>query len=215
MSSASSVAPYVHASAHVSAEATIGPRTKIWHEAQVREGARLGADCIVGKGAYIDHHVVVGSNVKVQNRASVYHGVEIEDGVFVGPHVVFTNDRLPRAINADGSPKADTDWEVGRTLVRYGASIGANSTILPGVTIGQFALVGAGSLVTRDVPDFGLVVGHPARLRGHVCACGERLPSQHMAVLTCGRCGQTFDRSGDAVRLSDHQIRSREDERGR
>lgn len=165
---------YIHPTADVSPKATLGPGTRVWHEVQVREGAVLGRNCILGKGAYVDFGVRIGDNVKVQNRASVYHGVTLENGVFVGPHVVFTNDRLPRAINSDGSLKSDADWEVGEILVKEGASLGAASVIVAGVTIGRFALVGAGSVVTRDVPDFGLVYGNPARLEGYVCENGHR-----------------------------------------
>jgi acetyltransferase-like isoleucine patch superfamily enzyme len=182
----------VHPSAHVSPHAEIGAGTQIWHEAQVRERARLGANCIVGKGVYVDVDVVIGHNVKIQNRASIYHGTTIEDGVFIGPHVVFTNDRLPRAITPDGSLKSDADWTVGSIVVRYGASIGAGSIVLPDVTIGRFALIGAGSVVTRDVPDHGLVVGNPARLVGHVCACGGRLTIQR----EIGRCAASNELVG-------------------
>jgi acetyltransferase-like isoleucine patch superfamily enzyme len=124
---------------------------------------------------YVDAGVSIGNNVKIQNYVSIYHGVTIEDGVFIGPHVCFTNDMLPRAINPDGSIKAADDWVLTLTLVKRGAALGANSTIRCGVTIGEWSMVGAGSVVTRDVPDFGLVIGNPARLYGHVCACGEKL----------------------------------------
>jgi acetyltransferase-like isoleucine patch superfamily enzyme len=141
----------------------------------VREGVRIGRGCILSKGVYIDAGVVLGDNVKVQNYVSIYHGVTIEDGVFCGPHCVFTNDKQPRAVNPDGSLKAGDDWMLSETLVRTGASIGASAVIVCGVTIGAWAMVGAGSVVTRDVPDHGLVWGNPARLRGFVCACGQRL----------------------------------------
>jgi UDP-2-acetamido-3-amino-2,3-dideoxy-glucuronate N-acetyltransferase len=167
--------PYIHPTAEVSPQAIIGPGTRIWHQAQVRERASLGAGCIVGKGAYIDFDVSIGSNCKIQNGVFVYHGVTLQDGVFLGPGVILTNDRLPRAINPDGTQKSDADWEVGPILIKHGASIGARAVILPGVTVGRFALVGAGSVVTHDVPDQGLVFGNPARLQGYVCACGMRL----------------------------------------
>ena len=166
---------FIHPTAIVSPQARIGEGTKIWHQAQVREGATLGRHCIVGKGVYIDINVTIGDNVKIQNGASVYHGVTLEDGVFVGPGVVLTNDKFPRAINPDGTLKSDADWEVSPILVRRGASLGAGAVILPGVTIGQFAMVAAGAVVTRDVPDYGLAIGNPARLRGFVCPCGHRL----------------------------------------
>jgi acetyltransferase-like isoleucine patch superfamily enzyme len=165
----------IHPSAEVSPHASIGQDTKIWHQAQVREDAQIGQSCIVGKGVYIDFGVVIGSNVKIQNGAFIYHGVTIEDGVFVGPGVCFTNDVFPRAIAPLGALKTDADWEVGRTLVRYGASLGAGAIILPDLVIGQFAMVGAGAVVTRNVPDYGLVLGNPARLVGYVCRCGQRL----------------------------------------
>jgi len=165
----------IHPTAEVSPLATIGEGTRIWHQAQVRERARIGRSCIIGKGVYIDFDVVIGDRVKIQNGVSIYHGATIEDGVFVGPHACLTNDKLPRAITPDGELKRDADWEVGRILVRYGASIGAGVIILPGVTVGRFAMVGAGAVVTRDVTAHALVVGNPARLAGFVCACGHRL----------------------------------------
>jgi UDP-2-acetamido-3-amino-2,3-dideoxy-glucuronate N-acetyltransferase len=165
----------IHPTAEVSDAASIGSGTSIWNQAQVREGARVGSDCVIGKNVYVDFDVVLGDRIKVQNNVSLYHGVEVEDGVFIGPHVCFTNDRQPRAINPDGSPKADDDWEVGPILVRSGAALGANSTILPGVTIGRWAMVGSGSVVTRDVDDYELVAGNPARRLGSVCPCGQPL----------------------------------------
>jgi acetyltransferase-like isoleucine patch superfamily enzyme len=153
---------------------------------------RIGEQCILGKNVYVDLGVQIGDRVKVQNNCSVYHGVTVESGVFLGPHVVLTNDLYPRAINPDGSLKADADWEVGPILVRYGASIGARSVILPGVTIGRFAMIAAGAVVTRDVPDYGLVIGSPARLAGYVCACGQRLREAGVS-LVCARCGLTYE----------------------
>ena len=191
----------IHPSAEVSPHADVGAGSSIWHQAQVREGARLGRNCIVGKGAYIDFRVWIGDNVKIQNRASVYHGVTIEDGVFIGPHVCLTNDKLPRAVNPDGSLKTDANWDVGPILVRQGAAIGAQSVVLPGVTIGRWAMIGAGSVVTRDVPDYGLAWGHPARLHGFVCLCGHRLEAagdqQDTVLARCPECGQeiTFQKT--------------------
>jgi UDP-2-acetamido-3-amino-2,3-dideoxy-glucuronate N-acetyltransferase len=187
----------IHPTADVSPGAEIGEGTSVWHQAQIREGARLGSRCIIGKGAYIDSGVTLGENVKVQNYVSIYHGVTIEDGVFCGPHCVFTNDKRPRAVNPDGTIKSADDWQVAPTLVREGAAIGANATIVCGVTIGRWAMVGAGSVVTRDVPDYGLVLGNPSRLRGFVCPCGGRLaalaeaaPDETEAVrLVCSECG--------------------------
>jgi len=165
----------IHITACVSAAAKVGEGTKIWNWCQVRENAVIGTNCILSKGVYIDSGVKIGNNVKIQNNVSVYHGVTIGDGVFIGPHVCFTNDKMPRAVNPDGSLKQADDWEVSPILVKEGAALGANSTILPGVTIGKWALVGSGSVVTKDVPDFGLVYGNPARINGYVCKCGKKI----------------------------------------
>jgi acetyltransferase-like isoleucine patch superfamily enzyme len=184
--------PYIHPSADVSPQATLGPGTRVWHQAQVRERASLGANCIVGKGAYIDFDVQIGSNVKIQNGVYVYHGASLQDGVFLGPGVILTNDKLPRAINPDGSLKGDADWQVSPTLIQRGAAIGAGSVVLPGVTVGEFALVGAGSVVTRDVPAHGLVYGNPARLHGYACRCGRALVQEQDAWF-CAECNARFD----------------------
>jgi len=184
----------VHPTAEVSPEAVLGSGTSVWNQAQVREGAHVGAGCIIGKNAYLDAGVIIGDRCKLGNNVSVFHGVTVEDGVFVGPHVCFTNDRVPRAINRDGSPKTDTDWEVSPTLVRGGAALGANSTILPGVTIGRWAMVGSGSVVTRDVADHELVAGNPARRLGSACPCGQPLRDADGEPFAgdCPRCGQPF-----------------------
>jgi UDP-3-O-[3-hydroxymyristoyl] glucosamine N-acyltransferase len=166
----------IHPTAEVSRDAEIGDGTAIWRNAQVREKAKLGANCNVGQGVYIEYGVTLGDRVKVQGNASLYDGLELEDGVFVGPHVVFTNDKVPRAINPDGSFKSAADWHVGRTKVCYGAAIGACSVIITGVTIGRWAMVGSGSVVTKDV------VGNPARLIGWVTAGGRRCKSQEEAT---------------------------------
>jgi acetyltransferase-like isoleucine patch superfamily enzyme len=173
---------WVHAQADVSVEAEIGEGSLIWRNAQIREQAHLGQHCIVGQNVYIDSAVGIGDNVKIQNNASLYHGVELEDGVFVGPHVIFTNDRIPRAINPDGSLKTANDWEVGRTRVCYGAAIGAGAVIVTGVTIGRWAMIGSGAVVTRDVPDHALVVGNPAQIRGYISAKGVRCTTQAEAI---------------------------------
>ncbi len=181
----------IHPSADVSPRATVGEGTRVWHQAQVREGARIGRDCIIGKNVYIDFDVTIGDHVKIQNNSSVYHGVTVEDGVFIGPHVCLTNDKFPRAINPDGTLKGGSDWEVGRIVLRHGCALGAGSIIVTGVTIGRWAMVGAGAVVTRDVPDHGLVAGNPARLIGYVCACGHRLgpATEGSPLRRCTHCG--------------------------
>jgi UDP-2-acetamido-3-amino-2,3-dideoxy-glucuronate N-acetyltransferase len=184
----------IHPTAEVSPDARIGRGTHIWHEAQVREGAIVGAECNIGKGVYIGPGVVVGDRVKIQNRASLYPGLTVEDGAFIGPHVVFVNDRHPRSITPEGRLLTDADWEPESTLVRHGASIGAGAIIRCGVTIGRWALVAAAALVTRDVPDHGLVMGVPARLVGYVCDCARRLePEGQAGRWRCPACDRTFE----------------------
>jgi UDP-2-acetamido-3-amino-2,3-dideoxy-glucuronate N-acetyltransferase len=196
----------IHPTADVSSLANIGPGTKVWHHAQIREGAQIGRACVIGKGVYIGLGVVIGNQVKIQNGASIYRGVTIEDGVFIGPHACLTNDKLPRAITPEGQLKQDADWEVGEILVQYGASIGAGAVVLPGLTVGRFAMVGAGAVVTKDVAPHGLVVGSPAELVGFVCACGHTLAeareSQSLTVekqtlrvsrqFSCPVCGRDY-----------------------
>lgn len=192
----------IHPTAEVSDKIEIGDGTSIWHHAQVREGVKLGKNCIVGKGVYIDADVPIGDNVKIQNYVSVYHGVKIEDGVFIGPHVCFTNDMRPRAVNPDGSLKAADDWELSVTLIRRGAALGANSTIRCGITVGEWGMIGSGSVVTQDVPAHGLVYGNPARLHGFVCFCGTELSEESRkegtVVTKCPKCGQQVE-----IQLSD------------
>ncbi|NTV36661.1 MAG: N-acetyltransferase [Anaerolineaceae bacterium] len=182
----------IHPTAEVSPQAQIGSGTRIWNLVQIREGASIGENCIIGKDTYIDFDVKIGSNVKIQNSSLIYHGITIEDGVFIGPRVCLTNDRNPRAITLDGHLKGNEDWILGKTLIKYGASLGAGSLILPNVTIGRFALVGAGAVVTHDVPDHGLVVGVPARLVGYVCHCGLKM-EQKNGVYHCAVCDFSWE----------------------
>ena len=170
---------YIHPSAEVSEQAKIGDGTKIWNLAQVREDSVIGKNCIISKNVYIDAKAILGDRVKVQNNVNVYNGVEIGDDVFLGTSMTFTNDFYPRAFNAD--------WEITRTYVENGASIGANATIVCGVTIGEYAMVGSGSVVTKDVPAFALVAGNPARRIGTVCKCGRRANTA-----TCPHCKFTL-----------------------
>ena len=181
----------IHPTAEVSPKAQIGAGTRIWHLVQIREGVHIGRNCIVGKDVYVDFDVMIGDNVKIQNGSLVYHGVTLEDGVFVGPQVCLTNDRNPRAITPDGQLKGNDDWVVGPILVKYGASLGACSVILPNVTIGRFALIAAGAVVTRNVPDHGLVVGNPARQTGYVCGCGRKMEKKE-AGYHCPICHWDF-----------------------
>ena len=187
----------IHPTAEVSDQAQIGEGSSIWHHAQVREGVKIGKNCIIGKGVYVDAGVPIGDNVKIQNYVSVYHGVALENGVFIGPHVCFTNDMRPRAINPDGSLKAADDWVLSETHIKTGAALGANSTIRCGITVGEWAMVGSGSVVTTDVPAHGLVYGNPARLHGFVCACGEvankETQTGEVITLKCPKCGRTIE----------------------
>lgn len=178
---------FIHPSAEVEPGAIIGEGSKIWHLCHVRRDAHIGSECVLGRGVFVDAGVQIGSRVKIQNYVSVFHGVTIEDGVFVGPHVCFTNDLFPRAVNADMTLKAADDWVLSETFVRAGAAIGANATIVCGITIGRWAMIGSGSVVTKDVPDYALVVGNPAHQIGWVCSCGQRKPTLEEAQ-HCDNC---------------------------
>jgi acetyltransferase-like isoleucine patch superfamily enzyme len=185
-------------SALVGERAVVGRDTAIWHLAQVREDARIGDECVIGRGAYIGAGVRIGDRVKIQNYALVYEPAHVEDGVFVGPAVVFTNDRHPRAITADGSAKSAADWTPVGVTVRHGASIGARAVCVAPVTIGRWALVAAGAVVTRDVPDFALVAGNPARRVGWVGRAGIPLQALGGDAYRCPQSGARYVETGGA-----------------
>lgn len=183
----------IHPLAIVEDGAEIGAGSKIWRFAHVRTGAILGEHCIVGNYAFIDTDVRVGSYVKIQNNALLYAGVQVDDDVFIGPNVTFTNDRYPRARN--------TEWQIVPTRICHGASLGANSTIVCGTTIGAYAMVAAGSVVTKDVSPFTLVRGNPARHVGYVCICGNKLGDRELAITEpqhCA-CGCVLDIASERV----------------
>lgn len=158
---------FIHSTASVSPKAQLGQGTKVWINVQIRENAVIGDNCIVSKDVYIDHAVTIGDRCKIQNSVSVYHGVSIGNDVFVGPNASFTNDRVPRAFNSD--------WKITPTFIKDGASIGANSTLICGITVGEYAMVAAGSVVTRDVEPYTLVMGNPARPVARIDKAGNKV----------------------------------------
>ena len=195
----------IHSTADLEADVSVGAGTGIWHRAQVRTRARIGAECVIGRDAFIDEGVEIGDRVKIQNAALVYHGVTVEDGVFIGPNAILTNDRFPRAITATGELARADDWTVSPIRLRMGASIGAGAVVVAGRDVGRFATVGAGAVVTRDVPDHALVAGNPARRMGWVCACGRRLvdgagtlaSGDFSGPAICPVCSARYDIDGD------------------
>jgi UDP-2-acetamido-3-amino-2,3-dideoxy-glucuronate N-acetyltransferase len=182
---------FVHESAYVDEGATIGAGTRVWHFCHVLGGAVIGERCSLGQNVVVMNGTRVGNNVKVQNNVSIYEGVELEDDVFCGPSMVFTNVLNPRA-------HVSRRHEFRKTLVRRGATIGANATIVCGTTLGEYAFVGAGAVVADDVQDYALMVGVPARRIGWMCQCGERLPDSGEG--TCASCGSSYEPSGDGIR---------------
>jgi UDP-2-acetamido-3-amino-2,3-dideoxy-glucuronate N-acetyltransferase len=192
--------PQVAPGADVDPRAVVGPGTRVWHLAQVREGAVVGADCVLGRGAYVGPGARVGDRCKIQNHALVYEPAVLEDGVFVGPGAVLTNDLLPRAVNPDGTLKTADDWLAVGVTVRAGASVGARAVCVAPVVIGRWALVAAGAVVTRDVPDHALVVGVPARRVGWVGRTGERLVPAGGGRWRCPATGEQFAEESGALR---------------
>lgn len=170
---------FIHPTAEVHPSAKISEGVKIWANAQVRERAVIGKNVVIGKGAVVDFDVVIGDNCKIQNYVCVYHGAHLEDGVFLGPGVLVLNDKLPRAINPDGSQKSASDWTVSGVTLKKGAAIGGGSILVPGITVGEWAMTGSGTVVSRDVPQNALVVGNPSRIIGYVDENGERIPNPH------------------------------------
>ncbi len=183
---------FVHESSYVDEPVEIGEGTAIWHFCHVLKDTRIGQHCKIGQNVVIGPRVMIGNNVKIQNNVSVYPGVTLEDDVFCGPSMVFTNVMTPRS-----AISRNTDADFKKTLVRQGASIGANATIVCGSTIGRFAFIGAGSVVTRDVPDYALVYGNPARRRGWVCYCGEPLSARENDQFECGVCQNRYHQESD------------------
>ena len=178
--------PFVHPTACVDEGAVVGSATKIWHFSHVMRGARIGDDCTLGQNVFVAAGVRIGNRVKIQNNVSVYQGVELEDDVFCGPSAVFTNVLTPRSLVRRNTP---SDFE--RTLVKRGATIGANATLVCGITVGEFAFVGAGAVVTHDVPSHALAYGNPARVAGYACECGEPLELIGLEA-RCASCGKRF-----------------------
>ncbi len=179
---------FVHESSFVDEGCKIGAGTRIWHFCHVMSGAQIGARCVLGQNVNVGGKAVLGNNVKVQNNVSIYDSVIIEDDAFCGPSCVFTNVVNPRSFVV-----RKTEYKT--TVVRKGASIGANATIVCGVTVGRYSFVGAGAVVTRDVPDYALVYGNPAKSHGWVCACGTKLVD-----LVCPQCGKKYESSGDGLK---------------
>jgi len=179
---------YVDPTAIIDKEVSIGSGSKVWHFVHIMEDTKIGKECVLADYVYVGRGVNIGNNVKIENRATVYEGVTIEDNVFVGPHVTFTNDPYPRSFN--------TDWKILQTLVKEGSSIGARTVIVCGNTIGEYSVVGAGSVVTKNIPPHALAYGNPARIRGFVCRCGRKLETKEKkikyVVMLCPVCNEKY-----------------------
>ncbi len=194
------MATRIETTADVAPDAVIGEGSSVWHLAQVREGAVLGRGCVIGRGAYVGTGVRMGDHCKVQNYALVYEPARLGDGVFVGPAAVLTNDTFPRAVNPDGSVKSADDWQSVGVTIGQGASIGARAVCVAPVGIGSWAMVAAGAVVTRDVPDHALVVGVPARRIGWVGHAGTPLQDGGGGSWTCPSTGTTYREHGETIR---------------
>ncbi len=180
---------FVHATSIVDADVEIGEGTKIWNFSHIQSGARIGRNCSLGQNVNVSNNVKVGNGCKIQNNVSLYEGVELEDYVFCGPSCVFTNDLTPRA----KYPKGHAGYK--KTIVEKGATVGANATIVCGHKIGKWALIGAGAVITSDVPAYALMLGVPAKRRGWVCECGELLPER----LICTKCGREYQETDEGL----------------
>ena len=192
----------VHPGADVSPNASLGDGSIVWPLAQIREGASVGSNCVIGRGAYLGSGVLLGDNCKVQNYALVYEPAVLEDGVFVGPAAVFTNDQYPRSITPEGRLKRADDWHPVGVSVGYGASVGARAVCVAPATIGRWALVAAGSVVVHDVPDFALVAGVPARWLGWVGRAGVTLRAEGPGRWTCPRTGESYAEASGSLQLA-------------
>ena len=192
-------APMIAETADVAPSAILGAGTYIWHLAQIREEVKVGSGCIVGRGAYVGPGVVIGNNVKLQNYALVYEPARLADGVFIGPAAVLANDMFPRSVDVSGKLKRAEDWHAEGVVIGRGASIGARAVVLPGRLIGQYALVAAGAVVTRNVPDFALVVGVPARQAGWVGRSGRTLDEQGEGWWRDPETGDRYRESGGTM----------------
>jgi len=196
-------------SADVDADVDLGAGSSVWHLAQVRSGARLGTSCIIGRGAYIGPGVELGDNCKVQNYALVYEPARLGAGVFIGPAAVLTNDHFPRAVNPDGSLKSGSDWELVGVTIHDGASIGARAVCIAPVTIGKWAMVAAGATVTKDVPDFALVAGSPAKRIKWVGRAGVPLTASTSGEWICPSTGERYVEKDGKLSIADEQLGSR------
>jgi UDP-2-acetamido-3-amino-2,3-dideoxy-glucuronate N-acetyltransferase len=184
---------FAHPTAIIDEPAEIGNQTQIWHFSHIMSGAKIGENCTIGQNGFVGKDAILGNNIKVQNNVSLFDGVILEDDVFCGPSVVFTNVYNPRGF-------ISRKKEFRKTLVKRGATIGANATVVCGYTIGEYAFIGAGAVVTMDIPDYALVVGNPGRIKGWVCQCAARIAFQAGKAI-CAACGKQYERDSNGVRL--------------